>query len=122
MKHDASIRQLAAMQHGVVGKSQLWELGADRDLLRTRLGAGAFERISPRVFRIAGSADTRAQQAMAAVLDVGERAVLSHSSAAAWWQFPGFAIAPVHTTRLRGGRVQPSHLSTVHQPLALTDD
>ena len=59
---------------------------------------------------------------MAAVLDVGERAVLSHSSATSWWTVPGFALAPLQVTRLRGGRTRPSHLSTVHQPRHLSDD
>jgi very-short-patch-repair endonuclease len=72
--------------------------------------------------RLSGSADTPAQRAMASVLDVGEPAVLSHSSAAGWWQVPGFVLAPMHTTRLRGGRNQPSHLSTVHQPRQLSAD
>jgi very-short-patch-repair endonuclease len=119
MEIDDAIRTLAAAQHGLISRRQLRTTGAGRDDLRQRLRTGVLQRISPRVFRIGGSPDTAAQRALAAVLDVGEAAALSHTSAAAWWQLPGFSLEPEHTTRLRGGRVHTSHISTVHQPLAL---
>ena len=122
MEHDEAIRTYTAYQHGLISRRQLRALSAVGEELRHRLATGMLQRISPSVFRIGGSPDTQAQRALAAVLDVGEHAVLSHASAAAWWQLPGFGLAPEHTTRLRGGRVRPSHLSTVHQPLSLTSD
>ena len=122
MKLDHAIRTLAASQHGLISRQQLRATGAIRDDLRQRIGAGNLQRISPRVFRIGGSPDTPAQRALAAVLDLGEESALSHSSAAAWWQFPGFLLDPRHTTRLRQGRVRASHISTVHQPLLLTSE
>ncbi|MEO8693462.1 MAG: DUF559 domain-containing protein [Acidimicrobiales bacterium] len=122
MELDHAIRTIAASQHGLISRQQLRTTGAGRDDLRQRVGAGTLQRISPRVFRIGGSPDTAAQRALAAVLDVGEQAALSHTSAAAWWQLPGFMLEPRHATRLRGGRVHDSHISTVHQPLALTPE
>src|SRR5687768_12038425 len=120
MELDQAIRTLAAAQHGLISRQQLRALSARRDELRHRLRKGALQRLSPCVFRIGGSADTPAQRALAAVLDIGEQAALSHTSAAAWWNLPGYTIEPGHATRLRGGRVRPSHLATVHQPRALT--
>ena len=120
MELDHTIRSLAAVQHGLITRQQLRSAGAVRDDVLHRTRSGILERLSPCVFRIAGSPDTPAQRAFAAVLDVGEQAVLSHTSAAAWWQLPGFALEPGHTTRLRGGRGRLSHLSTVHQPVLLT--
>jgi hypothetical protein len=119
---DHAIRTLAASQHGLISRQQLRVTGAIRDDVRQRIGAGNLQRISPRVFRIGGSPDTAAQRALAAVLDLGAEAALSHTSAAAWWQLPGFGLDPRHTTRLRQGRVRASHISTVHQPLLLTPD
>ena len=120
MELDHAIRTLAASQHGLISRTQLRSTGAARTDLHHRLRLGGLERISPRVLRIGGSPDTPAQRALAAVLDVGEQAALSHTSAAAWWQFPGFLLEPRHATRLRGGRVHDSHISTVHQPRLLT--
>jgi hypothetical protein len=122
MELDHAIRTLAASQHGLISRQQLRATGALRDDVRQRIGAGNLQRISPRVFRIGGSPDTAAQRALAAVLDLGEEAALSHMSAAAWWQLPGFGLDPRHTTRLRRGRVRASHISTVHQPLLLTPE
>ena len=120
MELDRAMRALAAAQHGLISREPLRAAGAVRDDLRQRLRTGMLQRLSPRVFRIGGSPDTPAQRALAAVLDVGEQAVLSHTSAAAWWQLPGFGLEPRHATRRRGGRVHTSHISTVHQPLLLT--
>jgi predicted transcriptional regulator of viral defense system len=120
MELDNAIRTLAATQHGLISRQQLRAATAVRDDVRHRLRKGMLQRLSPCVFRIAGSPDTPAQRALAAVLDVGEQAVLSHTSAAAWWQIPGFGLEPGHATSLRGGRLRASHLATVHQPRALT--
>lgn len=119
MELDDAIRTYTAAQHGLLTRQQLRSTGGARTDLHRRLQTGVLQRISPRVFRIGGSPDTAAQRSLATVLDVGELAVLSHSSAASWWQIPGFAFDPAHTTRLRGGRVHASHLSTVHQPRLL---
>jgi very-short-patch-repair endonuclease len=122
MDLDATIRRIATTQHGLISRRQLRSAGADLNFVHRRVKEGVLERISTCVLRIAGSADTPAQRALAAVLDVGERAVLSHSSSASWWQCPGFGLSPIHTTRLRGGRNRENHISTVHQPLALADE
>ena len=122
MNLDEIIRRVAASQHGLVSRHQLRDAGASFNAVHQRLIAGRLVRLSPCVFAIGGSPDTPAQRALAAVLDVGEQAVLSHSSAAAWWRVPGFVLSPTHTTRMRGGRVRPSHISVVHQPLAVADE
>jgi very-short-patch-repair endonuclease len=121
MQFDQLIRQLGATQHGLVTRDQLTDVGLSARDLQHRLRLGVLIRLSPCVIAIGGTPDTPSRQAMAAVLDVGDEAALSHSSGAAWWQVPGFALAPLQTTRLRGGRARPSHLSTVHQPRQLTE-
>ena len=120
MELDQAIRTIASAQHGLISRSQLRSTGAARTDLHHRLRIGMLQRLSPRVLKIGGSPDTPAQHALAAVLDVGEKAALSHASAAAWWQVPGYRLDPRHTTSLRQGRVRASHISTVHQPLLLT--
>ena len=77
--------------------------------------SGAFEERSAEVLRLAGSPDTFRQRAMAAVLDAGAGAVLSHESAAALWGLPGFERSALQVTRLRGGTRRPSGLAVVHE-------
>jgi very-short-patch-repair endonuclease len=56
---------------------------------------------------MAGSPRTELQNAMAGVLAAGPGAVLSHSSAAALWDLPGFRLLPVHVTVARtAGRTE----------------
>ncbi len=53
---------------------------------------------------------------MAAVLDVGPHAWLAYTSAAAWWDLPGFRPEPIHVMRPKGaGRRRPSELAVVHE-------
>jgi very-short-patch-repair endonuclease len=56
---------------------------------------------------------------MAAVLDAGPGAVLSHHSAAALWELPGFDLRDLHVTRLRTGTRRGVRLAREHRPRAL---
>jgi hypothetical protein len=113
MHRHREILDISAQQHGLIRVSQLVELGIPSGSLAHAISAGHLERLSPRVLRIAGSAPTDDQRAMAAALDVPGGAVAGHS-AAALWQLPGFELEPVHVladrTPHRGGR----HLGIVH--------
>jgi Transcriptional regulator, AbiEi antitoxin len=83
---DRAVAALAERRHGVVAWVQLARLGMSRDELRTRVAAGRLHRlhrgvyavVAPRLLRIEG-------HWLAAVLAVGDGAVLSHRSAAALW-------------------------------------
>ena len=120
MELDQAIRTIAASQHGLISRHQLRTVGAAGTTCTIASARACCSESRRAYFASADHADTPAQRALAAVLDVGEEAALSHTSAAAWWQLPGFSIEPGHATRLRGGRVRPSHLATVHQPVLLT--
>ncbi|MGZ4716730.1 MAG: hypothetical protein ACXWCB_08515, partial [Acidimicrobiales bacterium] len=50
---------------------------------------------------------------MAATIDV-PGALVSHESAAALWQLPGFRLLPLHVLRLRDEQHPPSTIATVH--------
>ena len=57
---------------------------------------------------------------MAAVLDAGEGAGLSHRSAAAWWRLRGFLLADIEVMRLRSMNSIPPRLArTIHEPRRL---
>ncbi|MCU1452628.1 MAG: Protein of unknown function (DUF559)/Domain of unknown function [Acidimicrobiales bacterium] len=58
---------------------------------------------------------------MLAVLDCGPSTYLSHGSAAALWDLPGFALEPHHVIIERGGRETPSDRAAVHRPRHLPE-
>jgi hypothetical protein len=106
MQGEIELQRLAATQHGLVGRWQVTQLGVPRHVIRRLVGAGAWDLPTTRVMRLIGSAESMEQKAMTVVLDAGRQAYLSHSSAAAWWEIPGFRLDPWHVTvhRLRTRR------------------
>lgn len=102
---------MAERQHGVVARRQERALGASRDQLRRRVESGEWENLTLLVLRLAGSQRTFRQRAMAATLDAGAGAAVSHESAAALWRLPGFPTGELHISRTAGR----STLATVHR-------
>jgi hypothetical protein len=83
---DKTIARIASRQAGVVTRAQLTDAGVSRHVLRRRLQA---ERLVPAgcsVYVIGGVPSSWKRAALAACLDLGSEAVLSHRSAAAVWK------------------------------------
>jgi very-short-patch-repair endonuclease len=60
---------------------------------------------------------------MRAVLDAGPGAVISHTTAAAWWGLPGFDVGTVQITRPRGTTGAPAaYADRLHEVLTLRSD
>ena len=112
MDHEG-LRRIAAVQHGAFSRTQAAQLGAERWEVQHRVRSGAWEALSPRVFRIAGSPASNEQSAMAAALDI-LGSLVSHESSAAIWRLPGFRIHPLHVVHLIGPNRVTSSLGTVH--------
>ncbi len=116
---DRVISDLAVTQHGVVARRQLRRAGVGPGAVSRRVEAGRLVEVTPRVLRVAGApADTHARL-MAAALDAGPRAVVSHQSAAALWGLPGFRTEPIHVTARRHRVAKGDLLATVHEPRCL---
>jgi very-short-patch-repair endonuclease len=111
---DHDMRQIAASQHGLVRLDQLTGLGYSSSARRHLACAGVLEQLSVCVFRIAGSADTPAQRRMAAVLDAGRDAVLSHDAAVESWGLGRRPRGRYDVARPRRVTPRSSHLGTVH--------
>ncbi|HEX2038916.1 MAG TPA: type IV toxin-antitoxin system AbiEi family antitoxin domain-containing protein [Acidimicrobiales bacterium] len=107
---------LAARQHGVFSRRQAAELGLDRDAVRNGVRRSRWTPESGRVFRMAGVERRPSTRAMAAVLDCGRGAALSHTSAACLHRLPGFVVDPVHVTCPSRPR---SQLAVVHHSTSL---
>ena len=78
---DRRIAWTAARQHGIFTRDQALRCGATEESIRWRLTVGRWERLHPRVYRLAGTTRTWRQRAMATCLYWGPRAALSHRAA-----------------------------------------
>ncbi|HEX6310704.1 MAG TPA: hypothetical protein VF152_03685, partial [Acidimicrobiia bacterium] len=106
-------------QYGVVARWQARGLGVSRAQVARRVRSRELEVVTPVVLRLRGAPVDERQRAMAAVLDAGPGAVLSHETAAAVWGLPGFDIRDVHVSRPRSGVRRGSLLPWIHQPSCL---
>ena len=77
--------RLARRQHGVLTRRQLLELGFGPDAIKHRVASGRLHPISRGVYAVGRPQLTGHGCWMAAVLSCGDRAVLSHESAASLW-------------------------------------
>jgi hypothetical protein len=77
---------------------QAFDCGLSHRQLRGRVDTGRYERLGPRVLRVAGAPPTWEQSLLAGLLDLGGGAVVSHRAAAALYAFDGFAAGAVEFT------------------------
>ncbi len=82
---DGSIAAIAARQHGVVSRRQLFGLGLQRHEVDYRIRIGRLLPLHRGVYAVGHTALTRNGHRIAAVLACGPGAVLSHRDAAALW-------------------------------------
>ena len=95
---DAVIARIAEAQHGVVGFVQLRRAGASAGQIHARVRAGRLHRLHRGVFAVGHRRLTREGRWTAAVLALGDGALLSHVSAAALWRLRPSGSAAVHVT------------------------
>jgi very-short-patch-repair endonuclease len=123
MDHD--LLELAERQHSLLTRSQMAARGVPPQAAwRLARGPDWFA-VTPRVMARRGARSTPRQRLMAAVLDAGPGAFLSHRSAAALWKLSGFGLQHVReidVTRPRGGTRRPSPLARIHEVLDLEAD
>jgi restriction endonuclease-like protein/putative AbiEi antitoxin of type IV toxin-antitoxin system len=123
---DVVIGALADAQHGVVARRQLASLGLTEAAITRRVDGGRLRPLHRGVFAFGHQALRVEGRWMAAVLACGDRAVLSHASAAAAWDLWQTGSGSVHVTvpgdsgraRREGVRVHrsrtlaPAHITT----------
>jgi hypothetical protein len=85
MRGSDAIHELAARQHGVVARRQLLRLGLGEDAIDHRLMTGRLLRLHRGVYAVGHAELRREGRMLAAVLAIGDEAVLSHRSAAGLW-------------------------------------
>jgi hypothetical protein len=95
---DAAVAQIAFAQHGVVTYAQLRDAGLGVGAINLRVRNGRLHRLHRGVFALGHTRLTREGRWLAAVLALGEGAVLSHISAAALWGIRHSASTRIHVT------------------------
>lgn len=98
---------LAARQHGVVGRWQLLALGLGPGSIKRWLRTGRLHRLHREAYAVGHMRLNRRGYWLAAVLACGERALLSHASAAALWDLARPRGAVVDVTAPSGRQFQP---------------
>jgi very-short-patch-repair endonuclease/predicted transcriptional regulator of viral defense system len=97
------VAKLAARQHGLVSRRQLLEAGLSSRSVKHRISAGWLHPIHAGVYAVGHTHLLPAARYMAAVLAVGDGAVLSHRAAAARLGLRPPPSGPIDVTVLRGG-------------------
>jgi putative AbiEi antitoxin of type IV toxin-antitoxin system len=99
---DGGVAELARRQHGVVGRAQLRALGLGEDAIDWRVRRRRLHRVHRGVYVVGYPHLTRNGHFMAAVLACGDKAALSHFSAAVLWGLLSNE-GKIHVTRPTGG-------------------
>ncbi|MCE3551543.1 DUF559 domain-containing protein [Pseudonocardia sp. RS11V-5] len=81
---DDRLHRLLVRQDGVIGLDQARELGLSARAVHRRVASGAWQRVAPRVFLVAGHPSSDAARIRVASIWAGQRATVS-GEAAAWW-------------------------------------
>jgi very-short-patch-repair endonuclease len=93
---------LATLQHGVVARQQLLELGFGDEAIKTRIASGRLHRLHEEVYAVGHTRLAPRAPWWAAVLAYGPGAVLSHQSAAVLWGIRRRRSGPIHVNGFLG--------------------
>ena len=116
------LRKAAARQHGVVRFQQGLTFGRRR-AVEDELSSDLWVRRDRGIYLLRGARWNEMAQAWAALLHAGPGVAVSHHSAAALWERPGYRMLPLHTWRRRGANsVRSTAALKVHETRVLPDD
>jgi very-short-patch-repair endonuclease len=93
---DRRVAAMAALQHGVVSREQLLEVGLGSGAIQHRLETGRLFAVHAGVYAVGHTRLTKHGNWMAAALAGGERGLLSHWSAAQLWGLVEGRHRPIH--------------------------
>ncbi len=95
---EPELARIAARQHGVVTRRQLYELGFSYSQIKRRLGLGRLHRMHHNVYAVGHRSLTSHALLVAASLSVGPRSFLSHRTAAAVWGLRAVNVRDIELT------------------------
>jgi len=79
---DVALARLAATQHGLLSRTQIYQNGGDSNFVARRITRGHYTEVADHVVALAGAPPTWHRAVLAAVLSSGPDAVASHETAA----------------------------------------
>jgi very-short-patch-repair endonuclease len=115
------IHALAAQQHGLVTRRQLLHLDLGEDAIDHRLATGRLVKVQRGVYAVGHKELRREGTVLAVVLGAGNRAVLSHRSAAALWGIRPWSGTFVEVTVPGRGGVTKRRGRLIHRSAELAD-
>lgn len=117
---DREIAELAGRQHGVVARRQLRNLGVGVDAIANRVRRGRLHPLHRGTYAVGHAVVSADGRLMAAALAVGERAVVSHASAADLWALRPTSRQDVDVTTPQAGHPRPG--IRVHRSVSLVPE
>jgi very-short-patch-repair endonuclease len=111
---------LAERQHGIVTRRQLLAVGLGSRAIEERLARGLLHRVHRGVYAVGHRVPLPLGREMAAMLACGERAAVSHRSAAVLWELLAPQRGPIHVT-VPTQRRSRAAIRAHHSPLPSTD-
>lgn len=129
---EAAVADLAGRQHGLFSRAQVLALGMTSKIIEGRLRSGRWSQVAAGVYSVPGVPPNWRRSLMAACLEAGPSAVVSHDAAAALHRLATFRPGPVvvmvdhgNHQHLRGGILRQStdlrpHHCTVVDGLPVT--
>jgi len=118
-KCDQVLARFAGRQHGVVSAAQLRRAGIDKDGVTRRIKACRLHRLHRGVYAVGHTRLSFEGRCMAAVLALGDGAVVSHQSAAAVWGMLQPHSGPIHVTVPGNGGRKRRRGITIHRSRSL---
>lgn len=116
---DLVIARIATRQHGVVNTAQLRAARIDYQAIHRRVQVGRLHRIHRGAYAVGHARLSFEGRCMAAVLALGEGAVVSHRSAAALWRMLPASEGPIDVTLPRSGGREKRPGITIHRSRTL---
>ncbi|MDQ3759295.1 MAG: type IV toxin-antitoxin system AbiEi family antitoxin domain-containing protein [Actinomycetota bacterium] len=104
--HDEAVARLAAVQHGVVSRSQLLSLGLSARMIDHRLAVGRLRRVHRGVYAVGHDVLAFEARVLAALLATEPGSVASHRTAAALAGADVSTEGPIHVTTQASRRPQ----------------
>jgi very-short-patch-repair endonuclease len=116
----AGVAVIAGRQHGVVTVEQLREVGFDESAVYRAMRAGRLHRLHRGVYAVGHRSLSWRGRWLAAVLAAGDGAALSHTSAAALWEYLRPIQGPIHLSLPASLRRKPRPGLQIHRSRTLT--
>jgi very-short-patch-repair endonuclease len=109
MTSDAELRlrEIAAIQHGVVDRAQARGCGLARHEIEHLVSSGRWEPVGRSGLVLHGTPDTDRHRCALALRARTSTLALSHETAAAIWGVPRFSYAPAHVLARNGANLRP---------------